>query len=410
MKPFLETLAKEGILGDGAMGTEIYSRGVFVNQSFEALNLANPKLITQIHKDYISAGSRLIETNTFCGNRPALASYGLEDKTVEINRTGARLAKEVAGDNAYVGGAVGPISGTIKSAELLTPAEVKKIFGEQIAALASGGADVIMLETFYNLDELRLAIESAQAVCHLPIVAQVSVKYEGEAGFAGMDPSQAARDIESWGADVIGVNCSSGPVGVVEAIRLVAAATKKPISAFPNAGLPQNKQGRLIYMATPEYMAEYARRLAQLGARLIGGCCGTTPAMIREMGKYLKSVQQMRTVEIIETQRPLPEVAVEPMPLEKRSPWGAMIGKKFAVSVELDPPRGLDAGKTVENAKILKELGVDAINIADGPRAMARMGPVPLALQIQKEVGMETIIHFCCRDRNLLGLQMEIGR
>ncbi len=408
MKPFLETLAKEGILGDGAMGTQIYARGVFINRCFEELNHSNPTLIQEIHCDYLNAGAQLIETNTFLGNRPALQSFGLAEKVVEINQAGARIAREATGDKAYVAGAVGPLSGTVKSAEVLPPEEVKAIFAEQIRALVAGGVDVILLETFYNLNELRLAIEAAKSVSKLPLIAQVSVKYQGDEGFAGIQPEDAVQKIESWGADVIGVNCSNGPVGVLEAIKLMAPLAQKPLSAFPNAGLPQSKQGRLLYMATPEYMAEYARRLFQAGAQLVGGCCGTTPEMIREMGRYLKSVRPTQKAEHLITIKKEEVAALPIVPLAERSRFGAILGKKFGVSVELDPPRGLDASRVVEGAKILKEAGVDVINIADGPRAMARMGPVPLALQIQQQTGMETIIHFCCRDRNLLGLQMDL--
>lgn len=392
------------------MGTELYARGVFINRSYDELNLTNPDLIRGVHADYLKAGAQLLETNTFTANRPALAAYGLEKKVYEINRAGAAICKEASKGLAYVAGSVGPISGTVKSANVLPKHEVRDIFEEQIRGLRDGGVDVLMLETFYNLDELQIAVEAARNIAKdLPVIAQVSLNYEGDEGFRGLDPVTTYKKIESWEVDVVGVNCCNGPVGVLEAIKLMHPIAKKPLSAFPNAGLPQVKQNRLIYMATPEYMAEFARRLVQAGASLVGGCCGTNAMMIREMSRYLQTVRPGQTIEKIT----VGEIAKEPetsvaMPIKNRSQFGAGLGKKFQVSVEIDPPRGLDATKAIEGARFLKDHGVDVINIADGPRAMARMSPLAMSSLIQQQVGMETIIHYCCRDRNLLGLQMDL--
>lgn len=411
MKPFLEALVTEGILGDGAMGTELYARGVFINRSYDELNLSQPNLVREIHTSYLNAGAQLLETNTFTANRPALAAYGLEKKVYDINRAGAKICKEAAKGTAYAAGSVGPLAGTIKSAQLLPEAEVRDIFEEQIRGLRDGGVDLILLETFYNLEELKLAVDAARNVAKdLPLVAQVSLKYEGEEGFRGLDPATACQKIQDWDVDVVGVNCCNGPVGVLEAIKLMHPVAKKPLSAFPNAGLPQVKQNRLLYMATPEYMAEFARRLAQAGASLIGGCCGTNAAMIREMKRYLATVHPGRTIEkiaVVESVREEPK-GLEAIPLKERSRFGAGLGEKFQVSVEIDPPRGLDAGKAIEGARFLRDHGVDVINIADGPRAMARMSPTAMSVLIRQQLGMETVIHYCCRDRNLLGLQMDL--
>lgn len=413
MKPFLDQLMGEGILADGAIGTELYSRGVFVNRCFDELNIANPSLVKEIHKSYLDAGAGLIETNTFTASRAALASHGLEDKTSEINRRGAAIAREAAGGDAYVAGSVGPISWTKKGAATMTADEMRPIFREQIIALEEGGADVIILETFMHLEELHIAYQAAREACKLPIIAQVSLKYLGENlddSFEGLLPEDVATTIDSWGADVLGVNCCDGPQGVFEAMKRMSEVTDRPLSAMPNAGLPKMINGRLLYLASPEYLAEYARRYAQIGVALIGGCCGTTPAHIKEMKKFLKPVRPGAHKARIETWVHSKDVTIEvhgTKPSEK-SEFGKTLGTKFSVSVEVDPPLGVDPSKAIEGARILKEMGVDAVNIADGPRAMARMSPMSLAALIKDRVGSQTIVHYCCRDRNLLGLQMDL--
>lgn len=407
MKDFLKTLTEEGILADGALGTEIYSRGIFINRCFDELNLSNPTLIREIHKDYIDAGAGLIETNTFTANRPALAAHGLEDKVVEINSAGVKLAKGVAGDRAFVAGSVGPISWTKKDAGMMEREEMEAIFSEQIKALSDAGADAIILETFTHLEELHVAYSSARRVSSLPIIAQVSLKYVGEGEFEGLLPEYAAVAIDHWGADVVGVNCCDGPQGVFESVKRMAEVTQKPISAMPNAGLPQMVQGRLLYLASPEYLAEYARRYAQVGVALIGGCCGTTPAHIREMKRFLKAMKpKSRGPHKVRDEKVKPDI--ELVPPAKKSPFGATLGKKFGISVEVDPPMGIDPKRAIDGAKLLKDLGVDAVNIADGPRAMARMSPTALAVLIKEKVGIQTIVHYCCRDRNILGIQMDL--
>lgn len=407
MKPFLETLIEDGILADGAIGTEIYSRGIYFNRCYDELNLSNPQLIQSIHADYVRAGSGLIETNTFTSNRPALAAFGLEDRVSEINRAGARIAREVAGSNVYVAGSVGPISWTKKNAEAMGKKEMREVFCEQIAALKDGGVDAIILETFTHIEELHIAFEAAREVCSLPVIAQVSLKHIGEGEFEGLLPEYVAMAIDHWGADVIGINCCDGPLGVFEAVKRMAEVTDKPLSAMPNAGLPQMVQGRLLYLASPEYMAEYARRYMQVGVSLIGGCCGTTPAHIREMKRFLKAMKPVsRKPE--KASAPTIQTEIKLLDASEKSSFGKTLGKKFSISVEVDPPLGINPSKAIDGTKFLKEIGVDAVNIADGPRAMARMSPMALAVLIKEKVGMETIVHYCCRDRNLLGMQMDL--
>jgi methionine synthase I (cobalamin-dependent)/5,10-methylenetetrahydrofolate reductase len=411
MSDFLKTLKDEGILADGAMGTELYSRGFFINRCFDELNLTNPKVIGEIHRDYIKAGAGLIETNTFTASRPALASFGLEDKVRDINLAGAEIAKKAAGGDVFVAGSLGPASWAHKETETLEPEELRDIFREQISVLAEGGIDAILLETFTHLEELHLAYEAAREACKLPVITQVSLKYVGEGEFTGLLPEIAAAAMDGWGADVIGVNCSDGPQGVFEAMKRMIGVTRKPLSAMPNAGLPKQVHGRLLYLASPEYMAEYARRYAQLGVSLIGGCCGTTPAHIREMKRFLKTLtpaaRKLERARVEEVER-APVKPVSEIPPAQKSSFGATLGNKFSVSVEIDPPYGINTEKAIDGARLLKDIGVDGINIADGPRAMARMSPIALAIQIKQKAGIDPIVHYCCRDRNLLGMQMDL--
>lgn len=411
MSDLLKRLKDEGVLADGAMGTELYSRGFFINRCFDELNLTNPKVIGEIHRDYIKAGSGLIETNTFTASRPALASFGLEDKVRDINLAGAEIARKAAGDDIFVAGALGPASWAHKEADTLEPEMLRDIFREQIEALAEGGVDAILLETFTHLEELHLAYEAAREACKLPVITQMSLKHVGEGEFAGLLPEHAAAAMDGWGADVIGVNCSDGPQGVFEAMKRMIEVTRRPLSAMPNAGLPKQVHGRLLYLASPEYMAEYARRYAQLGVSLIGGCCGTTPAHIREMKRFLKTLtpaaRKLEKARVEEVER-APTKPVSEIPPAQKSAFGATLGNKFSISVEIDPPYGINTEKAIDGAKLLKDLGVDGINIADGPRAMARMSPIALAIQIKEKAGIDPIVHYCCRDRNLLGMQMDL--
>ena len=406
-KQFLDILVSEGILADGAIGTEIYKRGVFINRCFDELNISNPDLIKNIHTDYLDAGSLLLKTNTFTANRGALSSFGLDNKTREINIAGVKLARKVGGKRVFVAGSMGPVSNSASTRDFRN--EWVEMYSEQSLALADAGADLILLETFTDLNELVVAIRAIKGVVDLPLVAQVSMTKINEDEYAGFQPEEAVQAMTIAEADVIGVNCSDGPHGVFETVKIMSAITDKPLSAMPNAGLPRMVQGRMLYMATPEYMGEYARRYAQLGVVLIGGCCGTRPEHIKEMKAFLKSIKPQTRIAIVE--REVLEEApaqFEPKKTEEKSPFGAVLGKKFNISVEVDPPMGIDPAKAVDGARFVKELGVDAVNIADGPRAMPRMSPIALSKVIKDRVGIEPIVHYCCRDRNILGMQMDL--
>ncbi|MBI4366678.1 MAG: bifunctional homocysteine S-methyltransferase/methylenetetrahydrofolate reductase [Deltaproteobacteria bacterium] len=407
MQPFLAALHDRTLLADGAMGTQIYARGIFINRCFDELNLVQPDLIRGIHQDYLAAGADLLETNTFAANRYRLEPYGLAEKVQAINETGARLAKAVAGTKAYVAGAVGPLGMPLEPLGRLARADAQAAFCEQIAGLAQGGVDCLILETFLVLEELELAYRAAREVTDLPVIAQMAFRFRDTGEVIGLPPAEAAKRIAGWGAEVVGTNCVSGPEGVLQAIQQMRAVSDVKLSAMPNAGLPQVVEGRMIYLATPEYMGEYARRLVQSGANIVGGCCGTTPGEIAEMRKFLKSITPSPRVQVAIAEQ-APPSDITPIPLAQKSVFAAKLEETFQVSVEVDPPRGLDPTKVIEGARFLKANGVDAVNIADGARAIARMSPMALATLIKDAVGIETIIHYCCRDRNLLGMQMDL--
>lgn len=405
---FMDLLVCEGILADGAIGTEIYRRGMFINRSYDELNISAPDLIRKIHRDYLDAGALLIKTNTFTANRAALAGFGLEEKTAEINRAGVRLARSAAGKGVFVAGSIGPVSSSAAGRECR--AEWASLFAEQAGYLADAGVDVILFETFTNLDELYEAVRATRGVSYLPVIAQVSVKGVDEDEDTWFEPERFVHLMSEAGADVVGVNCANGPQGVFGTIKEIVDATDMPTSAMPNAGLPKVVQGRMLYLATPEYMAEYARRYAGLGVQLIGGCCGTTPAHIREMKMYLKAVRPSArvAVQIVRADGMAQTLEVPQKPASEKSQFGSALGAKFAISVEMDPPLGTSVEGFLDGARFLKEMGVDAVNIADGPRAMPRMSPIALGSIIKEKVGIEPIIHYCCRDRNILGMQMDL--
>lgn len=403
MTKFLEKLNDRVLLADGAMGTEIYKRGIYINRCFDELNLTNPDLIRQIHEDYVKAGADIIETNTFLANPVHLAAYGLESKTRDIVAAGVRLAREAIGKkDVFVAGAVGPLVKYLEPIGRTTVAEAREAFRIQIGALLDAGVDVLLLETFTSMRELELVYTLARSMTKTPIIAQLAFS-----DTTGVTPEDAAIALETLGVDVAGTNCANGPQVVLQIIQKMRSVTDMKLSAMPNAGMPQIVEGRTMYLATPEYMAEYARRIVQSGANIVGGCCGTTPADIAEMRNFLKSVAPTSVAKV--HVKPHVEVSdIKPIPLAEKSPFGAVLGKKFAVSIELDPPHGLDPSKVIEAAKYLHSQGIDACNIADGPRAIARMSPMSLASLIKQQVGMQTIVHYCCRDRNLLGMQMDL--
>jgi methionine synthase / methylenetetrahydrofolate reductase(NADPH) len=403
-------LKSSPVLGDGAMGTLLYSKGVFINRCYDELNLSQSDLIRGIHHDYLQAGAEIIETNTFGGNSFRLERHGLADKVREINLAGARLAKEAAKSfDAWVAGSVGPLGIRIEPLGKTSFDEARTAFREQIAALLEGGIDVLILETFGYVEELHQAYQAARELnAKVPIIAQVTVDEEANC-LDGSTPEVFAPRLEQWGVDVIGCNCSVGPVAMLEAIERVRAATKVPIAAQPNAGIPRSVEGRNIYLCSPEYMASYARKFVAAGVRLVGGCCGTTPEHIRVMKSALRVTQARAKAGDSQTKASVAPQVVTAVPLAQRSRLGAKIARgEFVTMVEIVPPKGTNIQKELEGARFLQSVGVDGINIPDSPRASARMSNQALSLLLQQQAGIEAVLHYTCRDRNVLCIQSDL--
>ena len=410
------------MVADGAMGTMLYSRGVFINQCYDELNVRSPELVLDVHRAYVKAGAELLETNSFGANRLKLAQYGLENHVAEFNRRAAEIAREAAGANVLVAGAVGPLGVRIEPFGATSREEARGHFREQMHALLEGGADCFLLETFSDLGEIEQALAAARELSlTTPVIAQMTIGQDGLTPF-GATPEDVARTLDEWGADVIGLNCSVGPQAILEAIERMAAVTKRKLSAQPNAGMPRDVSGRTMYMASPEYMASYARHFIQAGAKLIGGCCGTTPDHIKSLVDGIRPLvprnQRRASVRYqmphtLGADEPGAESAtaagVDAMPFARRSRWAGKIARnEFVTSVEIVPPRGVDATAMLEGVSALKVAGVDAVNVPDGPRAQSRMGALMTSLLIEQRIGMETVTHYCCRDRNLLGMLSDL--
>jgi methionine synthase I (cobalamin-dependent)/5,10-methylenetetrahydrofolate reductase len=408
---FLARIKQSPVLCDGAMGTLLYSKGIFINRSYDELNLSQPDLIRGIHHEYLQAGAEIIETNTFGGNSFRLGRHSLADKVCDINRAGARLAREAAKSfDVWVAGSVGPLGTRIEPLGKTSFQEAREAFRQQIETLVEGGVDLLILETFGYLEEIHQAMLAARDVSKtIPIVAQVTIDEDGNC-LDGSDPQTFVSRLEEWGADVIGCNCSVGPVAMLDAMERVRAATSLPLAAQPNAGIPRSVEGRNIYLCSPEYMASYARKFVAAGVRLVGGCCGTTPEHIRVMKSALRvgeARSKAATGHVPAGASAPMEIAV--VPLEKRSLLGAKLSLgEFVTMVEIVPPKGIDVAKEVEGARFLKSVGVDAVNVPDSPRASARMSNQALSLLIQREVGIDAILHYTCRDRNVLCIQSDL--
>ena len=408
---FRDRLASRVLVADGAMGTMLYSRGVFINRCFDELNLSAPDLVRQIHAEYVKAGAEILETNTFGANRIRLAAFGVAEKLADINRAGVRLAREASRDGAFVAGAIGPLGVRIEPLGPTSFAEARRAFREQADALLDAGVDLLILETFGNLDELREAVFAAREAAggDLAIVAQVTIDDFGHLP-GGADTESFTRAMDSWPVDVIGLNCSVGPKATLETVERMLGFTQKPLSAMPNAGLPMRVEGRNIYLCSPEYMAQYARRMLWAGVRIVGGCCGTTPEHIKLIRSEARSLQPGHkrlavTVDEPETR----SHSLPPVPMERKSKLGAkLVEGKFVAFVEILPPRGVDASREIAGARLCAEHGIDAINVPDGPRASARMSAQAACQLIQQQAGIEAVNHFCCRDRNILGIQSEL--
>ena len=406
--PTLRELLNDGRthVFDGAMGTMLYDRGVFLNVCYDELNLRQPALISEIHRAYVKAGAEVLETNTFGATPRKLAQYGLADDTERINRAAAELARNASGGRAAVVGALGPLGVRIEPFGETSVAEAGADFSRQVQGLLEGGVDGFILETFSDVDELRAAFEAVRRLTDLPVIAQMTIGTDGRTHY-GTEPSVFGPLLEAMGADVIGVNCSVGPQGILEAVERLAPTVTRPISAQPNAGLPRDVGDRKIYMASPEYMGNYAKRIVEAGARFVGGCCGTTPEHIRAIAGFVHSVAPRHVSAIVTPEQAA--AGVDPIPLAERSHYGAKLAAgQFITTVEIVPPKGVDPTPMFEQCRALKAAGVDAVNVPDGPRAQSRMGALLSGLMIEREVGLETVVHYCCRDRNLLGMLTDL--
>ncbi len=391
---------------DGAMGSVLYERGVFLNVSYEGLVLEEPELVRSVHREYVEAGADILETNTFGANPVKLSAYGLADRTEEINRVAVRLAREAAGDAAHVVGAVGPLGVRLEPWGPTAVEEAAEHFGRQIDALLEAGVDGLMLETFADLHELETLLVTARGRTDLPIFAHITVGADGRTSF-GTDVVDAARALEAFGADVIGLNCSVGPAGMLEAIERMAEAVDVPLSALPNAGLPREVGDRKMYLASPEYMARYGRRLVDLGVRFVGGCCGTTPRHTRDLARVVRGLQPRHAA--VRVRVDARNEPVEPRPLADRSGLGgALASGRFVRSIELLPPRGWDTATLLEGARAAGAHGVDAVTLVDAPRGRSRMAALHAAALVQREAGVEAVAHYTCRDRNMMGMVSDL--
>ncbi len=412
---FIQRLKQSPVLCDGAMGTLLYAKGIFINRCYDELNLSQPELIRGVHHDYLQAGAEIVETNTFGGNSFRLARHSLADRVRDINVAGAHVAREAAKSfDAWVAGSMGPLGVRIEPLGKTSFEEARAAFREQAAALIEGGVDLLMLETFGYVEELHQAVlacrdANAKLPVVLPIVAQVTIDEDGNC-LDGSDPEAFAARLAEWNVDVLGINCSVGPVAMLDAIERVRAVTSLPLAAQPNAGMPRSVEGRNIYLCSPEYMASYTRKFVAAGVQLIGGCCGTTPDHIRAMKSALRVREARGRTAVTEAiHSGAAPSAPATVPLAERSRLGAKIAAgEFVTMVEIVPPKGIDIRKEVEGAKFVKSVGVDAVNVPDSPRASARMSNQALSLLLQQAVGIEAILHYTCRDRNVLGIQSDL--
>ena len=408
---FREALEKRVLVADGAMGTMLYAKGVFINRCYDELNLSLAALVRDVHQEYVKAGAEILETNTFGANRKRLGAFGFAEKVRLINQAGVRIAREAAREQAFVAGAVGPLGIRLEPLGPTSFEEARAIFREQIDALVEAGVDLLVLETFREINEIREAVFAAResAGQDMNIMALVSIEDDGTLR-DGTSTVDFTLKLDEWPVDIIGLNCSSGPKVMLETIEKMVAYTKKPLGAMPNAGLPATVEGRNLYLCSPEYMAQYARRFLLAGVRIVGGCCGTTPDHIREIRKEARSLQHVERSHAIISEPPSTRPkALEKIPTEKKSELGAKLAaNRFVSFIEILPPRGVDASKEIEGARLAKAAGIDCINVPDGPRASARMSAQVTCQLIQQQAGIETVLHFCCRDRNILSIQSEL--
>jgi homocysteine S-methyltransferase len=410
---FAKRLERGVLIGDGAMGTMLYSKGIFINQCFDELNLTQPEVVKEVHRAYLDAGSDFIETNTFGANRFKLEAHGLSEQVTKINRAGALIAREEAGDSAFVGGSIGPLGVPIEPIGRLAFEEARELFRVQAKSLEEGGVDFFLLETFRSLDEIREAIRGVREASDKPLFALMSITDE-DISAMGDPPEKIARSLDEWEADVIGLNCSVGPQPMLKAIEVVRQCTSRPLCVMPNAGMPRLVEGRFMYLSSPEYFAKYARRFLRAGVRVLGGCCGTTPEHIKAIARAARSIRTedvttQSSRPVISTSGEVADLTSRVTPTREKSNLAAKLAAgRFVSSVELSPPKSPDPSRVLKKIGQLKEAGVDVVNIPDGARASARMSSLSLAVLAEREVGMEVILHYCCRDRNLLGMQSDL--
>ncbi len=406
---FEEYLKENLVLMDGAMGSLIYEKGVFIDKCYDELNLSRPELIRDIHQEYIRAGARVIETNTYGANRFKLKSHMLHDRIEEINLKGVELAREAAGDDIYVAGSMGPSGVEMEPFGDTSLEEIFEAYKEQAGILCKAGVDLYILETFQDIREMEQAIKAIKSVCALPVVAMMTVGEDGKTRY-GVDVEDIIRRLDSSEASVIGLNCTVGPKSMLDFLDQIKGLSAKPISLMPNAGRPQFTDGRMIYMSTPEYFSIYTKRFIDQGVRMLGGCCGTTPEHIAKMANTLAMKQTRIQHSINIGVRPVTEEALpDPVPAAEKSGLSKkMTSGEQVVLVEMVPPKSTDITKPLEGARLLQESKVDAINIPDGPRATARMTGLALSVLLQNQVDIETVLHYTCRDRNLLGMQSDL--
>ena len=408
---FREALENRVLVADGAMGTALYAKGIFFNRCYDELNLSLPALVRDVHQEFIRAGAEILETNTFGANRKRLGAFGFAEKLRAINQAGVRIAREAARDQAFVAGAVGPLGARLEPLGPISFTEARALFREQIVALAEAGVDLLILETFRDLDELREAVFAAREAAggDVAVIAEVSIEDDGRLR-DGASTENFTRALDEWPVDIVGLNCSSGPRVTLETIEKMSAYTRKPLSAMPNAGLPVTVEGRNLYLCSPEYMAQYARRFMQAGVKIVGGCCGTTAEHIKQIRSEARSLQPGHHTASVTVEEPeIKAEALSNIPMGDKSELGQKLASgKFVAFVEILPPRGVDASKEIEGAKLCKAAGIDCINVPDGPRASARMSAPVTCQLIQKQAGIEAVLHFCCRDRNILSIQSEL--
>ncbi|HLK50873.1 MAG TPA: bifunctional homocysteine S-methyltransferase/methylenetetrahydrofolate reductase [Bryobacteraceae bacterium] len=408
---FREQLAHRVMVADGAFGTMLYARGAFINRCFDEMNLSAPDIVRQIHQEYVKAGADIIETNTFGANRMRLSGFGLAEKLHAINKAGVALAREAAQGKAFVAAAVGPLGVRIEPLGPTSFAEARAGFREQIESLLDAGIDLLIFETFGNLNELREAVQAAREAGGNDPVIVAEVTIDDDAHLPGGATIETfTREMDKWPVDVLGLNCSVGPRGMLEAIEQMVQYTSKPLCAMPNAGVPATVEGRNIYLCSPEYMAQYARRMLWAGVKIVGGCCGTTPDHIKLIRSETRSLQPQQTKLSVTVEEPQTKAkALAPVPMAKKSKLGAKLARgQFVAFVEILPPRGVDASREIAGARLCALAGIDCINVPDGPRASARLSAQVTCQLIQQQAGIEAVNHFCCRDRNILGIQSEL--